>query len=392
MGGLKSLPETLLSSAVGLYFNFDLATAQPNGSINETMDTDQVTAILALFPGQNLQIFTNSAEFFVPNEPIEPPVAIKRTTMRGMAPGVPLFSITNAQGGHSTGFVGAGAGAIYEFGFNFIAESYAAPNLAANAGHIVRDIVDAAWRRHRSTDQCDMGVFPRLDGTAVVMVAMRDQEVTGFVPWDTQGRFLAAGCELNGDLYVAVARTLGSGLVKRTLERIDPARLLDSSVAVAAGETVVTGLPHLEGLTVCAWIDGDDWGDFVVTGGQITLPKPPQTGGEVGLNFIPEGTTQPGVMQQDPRAGGNMHPRVGDIAFRLGPSANLWAGLPGGKLYRVPMKKKQTISGEGPGQNAFSGWTKVEAVPGFRDDAQVVFTQRRPGPLQILEIVETVTT
>ncbi len=87
-----------------------------------------------------------------------------------------------------------------------------------------------------------------------------------------------------------------------------------------------------------------------------------------------------------------MHPRIGQAVFRLGPTSSLKAGVPGGRLYNVRLRKAATISGEGPGQNPFSGWAKLEGIPGFRDDAQLRFVQDRPGLLEIKEIVLTVST
>lgn len=393
MMGLQQLPETLMGSGVGQYFNFNYAPAQPDGSIVETIDTDQVTSIVAAFPGQHLQIFSTSAEFYAPSEPLAPPVAVKRSGVRGSAAGVPPFMITNDDGGHSTLFLGAGGNALYMYSFNFAYDNYVAPNIAVNAAQVVKDVIDAGWRKHRSTDECDLGVMPRADGQAAVMVALRDQDVCGYVPWSIDGgRFLAASGELNGDMYVAVGRILPNGKVMRTLEFVDSGRLLDSSVAVTAGAQTVTGLGHLEGLTVTAWVDGTDKGDFLVAGGQITLPEAAVSGGEVGRNFQPEIVTMPGVLQQDPRPGKTANPRVGDISLRLGPTANLYAGLVGGKQYRVPLRRPTLALGQGPGQDPFEGWARLEAIPGFRADAQARITQPRPGPFQIQELVMTVNT
>ncbi len=307
------------------------------------------------------------------------------------------FELTDEDGGASTVFVGAGGGAVYLFGFDFARENYVAPNIAVDASHIVKGVVDVGFRKHRTTDVdgCDLGLFIRNTGDIAAMVALRDQSITGFFPWTTQGQFLAAGCELNGDMYVVTARTLPGGQVVRLLEKMDQTALLDSSVPIAQGQSVVN-LPHLKGATVAVYVDGSDLGDMVVdaSSGQIALPYPALRGGEVGLLFQPHGLTMPAILQQDPRSGAELKARIAEAAFQLGPTAGLKikSGV-GSRYYTVPLKTQDpALPDEGAGENAFQGWTHLRGLPGAGQDAQVEFLQDRPGPLKILQMVTKVTT
>ena len=156
----------------------------------------------------------------------------------------------------------------------------------------------------------------------------------------------------------------------------------------------MTGLDHLEGRTVVAYVDGADAGDVVVEDGAVTLPYPALRSAEVGLLFEVRGRSLPMVLQQDPRAGSSMHARVGEIGLRLGPTAGLSIGMAGKRLWPVGLKRRGGPDGAlldaGPGEDAFEGWTRLYPVPGFQDDAQVEWLQARPGPLEIRELVVTV--
>jgi hypothetical protein len=405
LAGLAGRPETFLGSQIGAYFSFDTAGATEAGALNENLDTADVTAVTSIFCGRNLQIFTNSAEFYFPMEPITPPAPVVQATRRGSEPTIPPVMMDR-----STIFVGPGGDSLYDYMFQYFHNNYESTCISVLASHIVRGVIDLGFRKHTSTTDCDMAVMPRNTGDAVVMVALRDQDITGFVPWTTTGSFLAAVGDLGGDLYVATLRTLGDGSPRRFLERVDPTCLMDCSIATTADDArivvtpgvdggadtaVWTGSAHLEGLTVSLYIDGSDAGDAIASA-SIPLPTVPKNTLEVGLNFQPTGLTLPFVFQNDPRAGASMRPTVGEIAFRLGPTSNLMAGLAGGKLWRVPLKTRSAGVGgdaafldQGPGQNAFTGWTRLKFVPGFRQDAQITFTQTRPGPLSIEEIVAT---
>jgi hypothetical protein len=56
------------------------------------------------------------------------------------------------------------------------------------------------------------------------------------------------------------------------------------------------------------------------------------------------------------------------------------------------MKRRPTEQLDiGSNIDPFSGHTRVYPVPGFQNDAQVTLVQTRPGPLEVQEIVATVT-
>jgi hypothetical protein len=397
MGGLKSLPQTIIASRQGFYFDLEDQGAAADVGINETIDTDEAIIINALFPGRHLQVFTSSAEFYFPSEPIVAPAAIKQTTRRGSQPGVPQFFMGEAtmfvtaappdpKPGESVGRVG-GAG-ICEYVYDIYQENYSAGFISTLASHIVSDIVDLGFRKARSTEEMDMALLVRSDGAGTLMAALREEQVTAFTPMTTQGQLLAAAGEENGYIYAAVMRF---GVL--CLERMDPNVFTDCAVQAGAGVNSVGGFPFPDGTTVTVLIDGADAGDFQVQGGAVQLPYAPETSVEAGLNFTPSGTTLPAVLQNDPRSGAAMRASVCEIAFKVENTSSLTAGLAGGKMWRVPLKRRPTaLLDQGPGENAFTGWTRIQGVPGFAPDAQVQWVQDRPGPLTIKEIVLNVGT
>ena len=74
-GGTKSRPSTLYGSRVSDFFNFNPGEALADDGVEATLDTGTFNAIVDIFSGRNLQVFTTGAEFFVPqtlDEPITP--------------------------------------------------------------------------------------------------------------------------------------------------------------------------------------------------------------------------------------------------------------------------------------------------------------------------------
>lgn len=392
MGGLASRPGTLIASRIGQFFDLQTIGAGADKGIDVNLDTDESTDILALFPGRHLQVLTSSGTHFCPVTPITPPPPFPRSTKEGAEAGTPVLELEG-----DALFVQAGAATIARTVFDDNKQKYVFDPLSAFASHLADGIVAAGMRRGRSTKEPNLAVFVKSDGTATAMYAMLTREVLGFVPWITDGAFVEAGGELAGDLYVGVTRTSGEDVERDRLERLDETFMLDAAVRYDSPGTIIDGLDHLEGRTVCLYLDGADAGDAVVEDGQVTLPYPALRTREAGLLFQPRGVILPVRLQQDPRAAPSMHARSGEIAFRLGPTANLRAGMKGKRMWPVSLKRRGApgsqgaLLDQGPGEDAFEGWTRLFPVPGFQDDAQIEFVQDRPGPLEIRELVATVT-
>jgi hypothetical protein len=388
MAGLKSRPQTILGSRLGDWFQF--ASKGSSKAISEDLDTSETTPIQELFPGQHLQVFTTSAEFFFTTEPITPPSPVKRTGRRGLAKGVPVAEISGA-----TLIVTAQGASLAEMVYDDSVQRYAAPFLSKLATHLFTGvdktapmaIVDLGFRRARTSVEADRAILVRTDGKACVMHALREDEVTSFVPWETDGYIAAAAADLAGTEYLAVVRTRGDGTQETFLERVDEAAVLDAQVTTVAGAgetlTEAAGLGHLEGRQVALYVDGADAGDAMVVGGKAQLPVPALREVSAGVSFTVRGVTLPGVLQQDPRSGFDQGVRNGIIAFDLGPTGHLTAGLRGGRMYDV-------VLGLFDAGDAYHGWAGIEGVPGFEADAQVQFEKTRPGPLEILQIAAAV--
>lgn len=386
----RSRPQTIMASRSGFFFDLNIKGAEADKGISVDLATDQSTRIMSLFAGRHLQVFSQSAEFFCASQPITPPPAFPRSSSVGTQPGTPQLEM---EGG--TLFVQAGGDTVSHYIYDDAAQSYVVAPLSTYASHRTRGIVAGGFRRHRSTSEPNLALWIKADGTAAAMSAILSQEVLGFAEWTTDGAFTEAGGELAGDLYVCVRRA-GGGVERHHLEVLSDDHMLDASVRVAGPVDEISGLDHLEGRTVALYLDGGDGGDAVVIGGKVALPFSAQRWAEAGLLFVPQGRLLPLVMAEDPRGGASMHARVGEVNFRLGPTANLRAGMTGKKSWPVPLKRRGGVGpgaallDHGPGEDAFTGWTRLYPIPGFQDDAQIDWEQPRPGPLEIREVVVTV--
>ena len=138
-GGSKSLPNALFASKVDDFFNFKPGEAFDDDALFVTISTDSVNAITAMRSGRDLQIFTQDAEFFVPQatlDPITPSnIVIKNATRRGSKEGIKPVS---AEGG--TLFIQREGKALREFLFSDVDLNYNANNVSLLSSHLLKSL------------------------------------------------------------------------------------------------------------------------------------------------------------------------------------------------------------------------------------------------------------
>lgn len=152
-----------------------------------------------------------------------------------------------------------------------------------------------------------------VDGDAVCIVFEPNEQIlAAHVPigTDQTGDYFDRFCALPGDaqdrVYVQTRRDV-DGSTEFHLERFaldseafvgDICKVVDNHKEFGSGSATITGLGHLEGREVVAWVDGapvldaaittpgdDNAKVFTVASGQITLPAVPAIGGVVGLAY-----------------------------------------------------------------------------------------------------------
>jgi hypothetical protein len=219
VGGSKSRPQTFWASRAGDPTDFNNKRTADDYGIDVTADTDDVSAIFAIFPGRHLQFFTSSGEFYDPSSEVDPitpnTVVMRRTSNRGAVPGLPVFSVDGA-----TLFIQRRGEALREFIFTDVEQAYQANSLSLLSSHLLRNPLAWAVRRSTSTDDADYVLLANPDGTLTSFCTLRTQEVNAFTLNETDGKFKDVAVDLD-DIYVVVERIEDDGVTAvRTLERM----------------------------------------------------------------------------------------------------------------------------------------------------------------------------
>ena len=290
-GGTKSRPSTIFGSRVSDFFNFDPGEALDDAAVEATLDTGTFNAIVDMYSGRHLQVFTTGGEFYVPqtlDDPITPSnLIVKAQTAFGIKAGV---RVQNVDG--STLFIQRQGKALQEFVFSDTVQAYTSSKISLLSSHLLRTPGEMAVRVATSTDEGDrLMIVNDDDGSIACYTLLRSQNVIAPCEWTTDGTFLNIGVDVD-DIYVIVKRTVNSSDVYY-VEVFDPNVFLDCAKTGTAAASVT--MPHLEAEEVQIIRDGIVEPVQTVAGSPstVTFAVAATDSFQVGLNFTPTMKTLP---------------------------------------------------------------------------------------------------
>ena len=228
-GGSKGQPTTFWGSTVNQFFDFDLGEALADQAIQATITTDSLNAIVDIFSGRDLQIFTTAGEFYLPQgqqEPITPQnLTVKVATRHGIKKGVPVAGLDSG-----TIFVQRLGKSLNELFFTDAELSYTSSTISLLSSHMLLTPIDMAIRRASSTEEADrLYIVNSDDGSMAVYALLRSQSVVAPSRITTDGDFLAVGVDVD-TVYSVVKRVLPA---KATCTIT-----VSNASAVVAGDTI----------------------------------------------------------------------------------------------------------------------------------------------------------
>ena len=206
-GGSKSRPTTIFASRVNDFFDFNPGETLDDDSLEATLDTDSVNAVIGIYAGRDLQIFTKGGEFFLAQSDLDPitpsNIVIRTSTKRGAKAGI---KPVGAESG--TYFIQRTGKAIREFLFSDVDLSYVTPNISLLSSHLISAPSDMALRKATSTDDGDLlCIINSTDGSLITYSILRGQNVVAPSLCTTNGKFINLGVDVD-TLYFLVTRQL----------------------------------------------------------------------------------------------------------------------------------------------------------------------------------------
>lgn len=377
-GGSKQRPSTIWGSRVSDFFNFDKGEGLDDASVEATLDTGTFNAIVDIYAGRHLQVFTTGGEFYVPqtlDTPITPSnLIVKQQTAFGMKPGIRLQNVDG-----STLFIQRQGKAIQEFIFSDTVQAYTSTKISLLSSHLLKTPEEMAVRVATSTDEGDRLMLVNADdGSIACYTLLRSQNVIAPSEWTTDGEFINIGVDVD-DIYVVVKRNVNSVDVYY-VEIFDPDALLDCSLTGGAAASV--NLDHLEGKTVKIIRDGIIEPDQTVPGTPftVTFGTAASTSYQVGLNFTPQVKTLPVEPNLPSGSLKGFKKRIFEVNAELFETQSLTID---GKL--IPFRQFGTgVFGSPVPQ--YTGIKTLHGILGYTYDGQITIGQEVPLKMTLLGI------
>ncbi len=404
-GGSQYHPQTAWTSSAGDYLNmgdFDgggCSGVNAADAITFRLDSGTMNKIKWMISVKVLAIGTIGNEWTVQGagQASMAPQSLlaQRQTNMGSEKIKPLMV------GLSTLFVERHGRTINEFKYEYTTDSYETSDRSVLATHFTDYYSIIDWTFQQMPDQVIWMV--REDGIMLGCTYQREHKVVGWHLHDTQGEFKALttipGPRRTDEVWAIVKRTV-EGSPHFYVERLedeftgsaaDEGRFLDSHLVKAPVDEYVTGLEHLEGMTVDVLADGTVHPSRVVENGEIVLDNT-YTEVVVGLQYTSE--LRP-YLPQLPMQDGTNHGRMQritnvDIDFykTLGGYIGRYDSEDGDKEEELVFRLPEDLMGvQVP---LFTGIYHYPFLEGFDREAEYFIRQKQPLPMTVRGVVDTV--
>ena len=397
----KARPQTTWFSQSGDYYNFSVSSPiVESDAITATFDSGTQNKIQWIVPAASLLVGTLGDEWVVSGggSPISfSTITASRNTNHG-GEKLPALMI-----GLSIIFLERHGRTVEQIVYDYVYGTYSTSDLSVLAPHLTEKYTLTDWCYQQTPGGIIWSV--REDGALLGLTFKKEHNVIGWHTHDTEGDFLRCGCipgDVEDDLWVLVKRWLPAEVephyyVERKAPEFTSDDVLDShfldSFSVYNGDaaSVISGLEHLEGMTVDVLGDGMVMSGYTVENGQITLPIAVERA-VVGLPYTSEvlpilpdfSLSNQGTTLASPR-------RTDHLQIMLYRSLGCTIGRydsERGEVGEEEIPFRTPADEVGEAVPLFQGVKSVSLVNGSDRTSDVFIRQTKPLPLTVVGIID----
>ena len=386
-------PQTIFGS-VSADFENHTPGINDDDAINVTIASDKVNVIKHLLPARFLQLLTTSAEFTLSggagSEPVTPTnVNVLRETTFGTGDVKPL------RAGNSTIIIQKGGEKVKEITFDLDTDGLLGVDLTVLADHLARGgLTDMVWQQEPEL----LLWFVHADGRLIGLTYDRANATIGWHEHSLGGdgvvesiTAIPSGAE--DQVYLTVKRTINSVVVRHIVylkslyfnDDVQDAFFVDSGLTYDGSATAtVTGLNHLEGVSVTILADGAAHADKTVSGGTITLDR---SASKIHIGYGYTSLVETLRMEagaEDGIAQGKIK-RIHGVTARFYQTVGAELGPDLNNLDRLPFRDSSMSMDQAV--PLFSGDKEISFPSGYDNDAKIVIRQTQALPMTVLAIM-----
>ena len=377
--GTLAQPDTVWFSKSSEYYNFDVGEAKDNESIQLTAAVGEIQQIKHIVSNRDLQVFSASAEFYIPsfqNQPITPTNAqIRRQTPFGCG-----FERPQAIDG-ATLFVQKGGQIVREYLYSDGEAAYVANPISTISSHLIKTPLEMNTL-YGALSRSESYVFIlNDDGTLAVFNSNRAEQRAGWVEFVTNGTFHST-VTIDDRVFTNVEYDLGDGEVRIVLCEFDSSFNTDMAKSYTGTAGVFNVSGDFNNGAVLSVVSGNNFiGEFTVASGNIDVSAVDATltVAEIGFKFDVELKTNPidASMSNGPATG--LPRAIGSVFVDLNTTLSI-------KVNDTAMIVRNVTDDLSLEQQPFTGKKEFRLL-GYSRDPQITITQDAPLPLQINGLV-----
>lgn len=396
-GGTKKRPLSIYGSQIDDFENFQYGS-RADAAFNFTIASNESNPINWMVSQQKLLIGTAGDEWAIGSTNADQAMGAGNVSARQQS----SFGSTYLQAevvNEVVLFSQRQAKKIRELTFSFEKDGWVAPDLTILANHIAgKGFAETAFAQ-----QPDAIFWTITEGGNLVgMTYERDQNVVGWHRHSTTGTFESVASIYGGndpdEIWFCSHRTINDQDV-RYIERFDPGFrpnfdeedkinywYLDAAKRTVSPTeiTEITGLEHLEGMTVGILGDGANQPTRVVTGGKITIQEPAKIV-LVGLPYT--SVVKPmniNIPAQDGTAQGRKV-RIHRMVVRFYKSLTCQYSTNGDQWDEIFFRDRPDLMDTPP--SVFTGDREIATGAGFATQQAISLRQTRPFPMAVLALI-----
>lgn len=391
MAGSKKQPQTIWASKTGSYDQFGISEPiQDDDGINRTLVSRKMSEILAMVPLDVLIVLTSGTEYRISSSdgnvtPVN--FDARPQSYYGAANVIPEVLADHVF------FVQSTNREIRDLSYAWESDAYAASILSLLSRHLLneRKVIDLGWQLWPDSILwciCD-------DGVLLGCTYLKEQDVTGWHQHETQGKFESLCCvggDGQTDVYFSVLRN-GTRFIERLSPKMEGEA--EDSFYVDCGLTYegepvsgVSGLSHLDGMTVSVLADGNVEPEQTVVNGQLKLSKVASASKiTVGLSYSSELETLDVEVPNSSGAYQGTMKKVSSIKVRLLESRG---GEFGPSFSRMDRFAEHKGTQTGACLPLWSGIEEIVLPFDWNSNGRVCIRQRDPLPMNVLAVLAEV--
>ena len=394
-GNTRSEPQTFWMSKSGDYYDF--GTSSPvvdDDEVSATFVKGQVSGIRYFVALNSLLAMTSDSEWVIgpgssSSGAITPTnISTRPQSYRGCRKLEPVIV------GNVVLFVQEQGNRVRSLGYDFSSDSFTGSDLTILANHLFRKHKIVSWAFQQEPDSMVWCVAD--DGSVCSLTFLMEHDV---IAWARHPLGAGACAEsvccvktAQGDEVYFVINRNGVRSVERILSMpvSDAASgvFLDGCVSVSAVSPVssVSGLGHLNGLTVSALVDGNVEEGLVVSNGSVNLKFPGKVV-HVGVPYTAEFETLDLALQRNDGSQMGRKARVSAVTVRVEDSRGVFAACSSSGKFEE-FRERSTEDYDAP-VRLFTGDFLFRLSSGF-DSGRIVVSAPFPLPCSVLAVVPQV--